>query len=1037
MKTYRWQWVCALGLGLVFALLWMVGVQPQSVRAAVLCVAPGGAGGCYPSIQQAVNAAGSGDTIRVAEGVYFEAVTINTSLTLAGGWNASFSAQDWDAYVTTIDAQGNGPVVKTEPPPADTAIVVTIEGFTLMQGDDSAFLGWGGGLQLRDNFNGVSQYYVRHNVISNNTACQTSSCQGQGGGIHVYGGSAVIADNFIGNNIARWEGGGRGGGISVGGYAEVTIERNTIIANTAVFSTTGLWDGEGGGVDLEYAGSATLRDNEIRGNFAAVNGTGRGGGIYAQGDFYDNLIVGNTASFNDTGYGGGVYAYHVGNFEDNTVEGNFASKNGDGTGGGIYVIYMQNASHNSITDNEARRGGGVYFNTYTGAQEFFYNFVARNRATGSATQDGGGGITSAADWVEITDNTILSNTANGGGGLQIIDGDQYLVQNNHIELNTSTGGGGIIVKNATGKIIENTIFDNHALLGGGMYLWEAASPVIERNMIISNTADGIFAAGGGVLLNLNDGTTVTLINNLIALNAAGSGGHGGGVQCWRGNCNLTNNTIVDNDRGTYQEGVVLGSTHGGSFSLRNNIIAGHSTGVDLNSGAASSDYNDFYDNTTNLDGVAMGAHDRTGNPQFVDRPGEDFHLAMTSPVIDKGDGSLGITLDFEGDPRPHGAGVDIGADEAYQADTYVSQQTGNDTTGNGSPGNPYATVAKGLQETRTNGSVYVGRGHYNESAAIQRSVNLQGGYNETDWSRDIAVYETILDAQSLATTVVIITGENVQALVEGFTITGGEASIYATGGGVMVIDNAAATIRYNTITGNHAQNGGGGVVLWGNEYIESIIDSNTIYGNISDGIFVPMDAMDPLKPEQGPEPGGGLFVASPARVVNNIIYGNSAGAGGDGMAVGWGSSIQVLHNTIANNGGSGGEGMGEGMLIFGSSSAIEIYNNLIVGHGVGISTTAPTQVLWDYNGFYENGVDYAADLAGGPHDAQGNPFFVDFAAGNYHIGVASVAAGRGSDDVGVAVDFDGDARPAPPASPPDIGADEITQRRVFLPLIRK
>ena len=90
---------------------------------------------------------------------------------------------------------------------------------------------------------------MRHNVISNNYACRDESCQGYGGGIMVYGGSAVIADNFIGNNIGRsvdgGGNGGRGGGICVHGYADAIIERNTIIANTAVFSTTGLWEGPG------------------------------------------------------------------------------------------------------------------------------------------------------------------------------------------------------------------------------------------------------------------------------------------------------------------------------------------------------------------------------------------------------------------------------------------------------------------------------------------------------------------------------------------------------------------------------------------------------------------------------------------------------------------------------------------------------------------------------------------------------------------------------------------------------------------------
>jgi hypothetical protein len=1038
MKTMRWSCLCALGLGLAFAILWMAGVRPHSARAATLCVAPGGAGGCYASIQQAVNAATDGDTVQVSQGVYFETVVISKSLALEGGWNDDFSAQDWDTYVTTIDAEGNGSVIRTALPFGVSAITVTIEGFTLMHGDASSYLGWGGGILLQDDFVGTSQFTVRHNVISNNYACPDSSppsCQGWGGGITVYGGSAVIADNFIGNNTARWEdGGGRGGGIAVSGYANVTIERNTIIANTAVFSTTGSWTAQGGGVDLSYAGDATLRDNEIRGNFAAVNGTGYGGGVYAEGDLYDNVIAKNTASVNDTGYGGGVYAYHTGTFERNTVEGNIASQNGDGTGGGIYALYLQNAVQNTIVDNEATRGGGIYYNTYTGQENFSYNYVARNEATGNseARHDGGGGIASAANWLNITGNTLISNTAYYGGGVQIIDGDRYVVERNHIELNTSTAGGGIMVKDATGRIVDNLIFDNASVFGGGMYLEDAAGPALESNRIISNTAQGFWGgAGGGVLLNQSVTMTVYLTNNIIVQNAAGSGGYGGGLFCWRGNCNLTHNTIVDNNRGSHQEGVVLGSSYGGSFTLRNNIIAGHSTGVYWYSGAATSDYNDYYDNTTNLVGVAMGAHDRVDDPQFVDRLGGDFHLAMNSPVIDQGIGGLGVAYDFEGDTRPHGAGVDIGADEAYRTETYVSQYIGNDAMGDGSPGSPYATVTKGIYETSTNGTVYVGRGHYLGPVGIARSVNLLGGYYETNWSRDIALYETILDAQDLAT-VVAIYGEGVQGLVEGFTITGGEGSFYGNGGGIMVIDNAAATIRHNIITGNHAQNGGGGVAIWGDDYRPCIVEANIIYGNVSDGEFVPLEAMDPLSPEQGPEPGGGLFIVSPAQVVNNIIYANTAGAGGDGLAISAEGSIQVLHNTLAANGNGGGQGL----LIFGSNPEVEIYNNLIVGHGTGISATIQTEVRWDYNGFYDNGADYAAGLPSGPHDVRGDPAFVNSAAGDYHIGPASAGAGRGS-DVGVTVDFDGDARPAPPASPPDIGADEIAQRGLFLPLIRK
>ncbi|HUX78082.1 MAG TPA: right-handed parallel beta-helix repeat-containing protein [Anaerolineae bacterium] len=1011
-------------------------VSSVSPDQAILCVNPGGTGGCYGSIQKAVKDASDGNTIRVAEGTYHETVVLTKSVILEGGWNTDFSDRDWDVYVTTIDAQRTDSVIQVE-----GVISPTIEGFVVTGGEDSAGLGWGGGIRVH--YSGLGHggtTAIRHNVITDNIACSNcGAAGGNGGGIHVYNSTAIIEHNTVISNTAKivGEGRGEGGGVHIDWSAEATLTGNTIVSNTAIFSSTGLWGaGEGGGLYL-YGSDVTLIDNEIYGNVAAVRGTGRGGGLYAAGHHYDNRILNNTASISGTGYGGGVYANWVQDFNDNLVQGNVASQYGDGTGGGIYAIQLQEARRNTIVDNVATRGGGMYLGQYS-RTEMRNNFIAHNQATGLWGMNGGGGISSEDDEAEIVGNQVVSNTAflGHGGGVLITGGDNYVLRDNLIRNNVAYLGGGAFVYSATGTIAHNQVVSNTAFSGGGAYLFTEASPAMDRNVVMGNTVwgDPVFPGlgGAGLFINIGSGVPLTLTNHIIARNILLTDTVvAGGVFCLSGDVKLINNTVADNDPGTGGDGLVF-VTGAATGALRNNIIIGHDIGVWMIGGAVGVlDYNDYYDNVADTVGVSWGPNHLTDAPQFDNRAVGDYHLALTSSLIDQGDSSVTVPLDFEGDPRPLGGGIDVGADEAYRAETYVSVFAGNDTTGDGSSGNPFATVMKGLGETRTGGTVYVGRGQYTERITVTRSVNLLGGYHESDWSRNIASHATTLDAEGMGT-VVVIQGEGVQATVEGFTITGGEANLYGSGGGFVVHDKAAATIRHNAITGNHAQNGGGGLLVWGNESVESVIDSNRIYDNMADGEFpsLPRAEQALLRPQQGPEPGGGLLIAGgPARVVNNFVYGNTSAIGGDGMALmGWYGPVQVIHNTVADNGGNGGEGI----KLMGSD--VYLYNNLIAGHGTGISTTATTQAIWNYNGFYDNGATYAPGLTGGTHDVEGNPQFADRAGGDYHIGPASAMTGRGM-DAGVNNDADGDPRPAPEGTYPDLGADEIRQSRIYLPLV--
>lgn len=674
MRIKRLMTGLVLGLGLIVALLALLDQRGAADdgdtdlgASAIRCVNPGGTAGCYASIQAAVNAAVNGDTIRVAQGTYLEAVVVAKSVILEGGWNASFTARDWNVYVTQIDAQRAGSVINVQ-----GAISPTIEGFVLTGGDASSHLGWGGGILAQGEWDGEGTIVIRHNVITDNIACHETGCQGYGGGIMVYSSRAVIEYNTVISNAARTggSGSGQGGGITLWGYPmEATLTGNTIISNTAVFSTVGTYaTGEGGGFWAEGACDLVARDNEVRDNVAAAKGNGYGGGIYTCGEWYANHILSNTASISGTSYGGGVYAYHVPEFNDNVVQGNVASKTGDGSGGGIYALYLRDASGNTIAGNVATRGGGVYFQEYTGHQTFHGNHVTGNQATGlnTTTPDGGGGIASQADWVEMSGNDVSANIALAGGGVLVTGGSRYLVQDNQIQDNLAYAGGGLYVQMATGTIVHNQVVGNGAMWwGGGMYLYTQASPVLDRNVVMGNMAGGTGGAaglaGGGLMLNVGAGTRVTVTNHIIAHNTVLTA-TAGGVHCLSGSCALIHCTIADNKRGTVPgEGVRIGAADD-TNRLWNSIIVGHQTGVVIGGGApAVLGYNDYWSNTTPVSGMGEGTSPYHVDPQFVDPAADDYHLVAGSLLIDAGDGSQSVPVDLDGNPRLDPP--DVGADE--------------------------------------------------------------------------------------------------------------------------------------------------------------------------------------------------------------------------------------------------------------------------------------------------------------------------------------------------------------------------------------
>ncbi len=253
--------------------------------AATLCVNPGGTGGCFAGIGDAVAASAPGDTVAVAAGTYNEGgIFVGQNVDIQGA----------GADVTIVDATtggANGPVVFSYPnnPPS---VQSTISGLTIEHGArgvdagrfndvtlDRVHVTLNGPLTGAGVFNGASTLHVTRSLIDHNSATDEGSLAGcdwgggSGGGIASLcgGGNNYISQSTIANNVAsRW-----GGGLIINDGTSV-IENSTIAGNESHFPDSTL-----GGSALFVGGAfpdITLKYTTVAGNTSSAPG---GGALFA------------------------------------------------------------------------------------------------------------------------------------------------------------------------------------------------------------------------------------------------------------------------------------------------------------------------------------------------------------------------------------------------------------------------------------------------------------------------------------------------------------------------------------------------------------------------------------------------------------------------------------------------------------------------------------------------------------------------------------------------------------------------------------
>ncbi|MCP4580770.1 MAG: DUF1565 domain-containing protein [candidate division Zixibacteria bacterium] len=482
---------------------------------------------------------------------------------------------------------------------------------------------------------------------------------------------------------------------------------------------------------------------------------------------------------------------------------------------------------------------------------------------------------------KITNNIISENSADAGGGISVLLNSSPIIENNVILAND---GHGIYMHGAFPIITDNTISYNNAEYGSGIFINTYSDATITGNTIHDNYG-GLW--GGGIYCQ---GADAEITNNIIYGNSVVD--WGGGICCDDASPQIVNNVIYGNT--AYSSGGGVYCLNDANPTIVNTIVWANSA---PNVATRSGGYPVF--SYSIICGGWEGERDINPDPLFLSAYEFNFNVCDQSPCIDAGHPDL---------TDPDGSRSDIGIyfPDHPECDIgkclYIST-FGNDTTGHGSPQNPFGSIQYGIDVAYSSDTIIVESGTYSENICVNaKSVHLTSNYLFSGDTLDI--YSTIIEGGADSTVAVFLTCDR-NTIFSGFTVKNGKGwfggGIYtnysdliisnniieenvgdACGGGICC--NFGSTVIRNNYIHDNTSPSGGGIRCYHSSAID--IDRNIISGNYA-------------------QSGGGLYTSNlgdGSVIRNNVISGNLASNQGGGMKS-FGLSCLIINNTFSRNRG--------------------------------------------------------------------------------------------------------------------------------------